>query len=74
MIIPIIMHIDLAVILYIVIFPLAVPKFLLGSFWPKIRGKGPILAVLGENRLGVTADGKLFLFSHALEVSESFSL
>ena len=74
MIIPIIMHIHLAVILYIVIFPLAVPKFLLGSFWPKIRGKGPILALLGENRLGVTADGKLFLFLRSLEASESFSL
>ena len=73
MIIPIIMHIHLAVILYIVIFPLAVPKILLGSFWPKIRGKRPILALLGENRLGVTADGKLFLFSQSLEVSESFS-
>ena len=67
------MHIYLAVILYIVIFPLAVPKILLGSFWPKIRGKRPILALLGKNRLGVTADGKLFLFSQSLEVSESFS-
>ena len=73
MIIPFIMHIDLAVILYIVIFPLAVPKILLGSFWPKIRGERPILAILGENRLGVTADGVLFLFSHSLELSESFS-
>ena len=73
MIIPIIMHIDLAVILYIVIFPLAVPKFLLGSFWPKIREKSAILAIVEENRLGVTADGKLFSFSHSLEVSESFS-
>ena len=54
-------------------FPLAVPKILLGSFRLKIRGKGPILAILGENRLGVTADGKLFLFSHSLEVSKYFS-
>ena len=67
------MHIDLAVILYIVIFPLAVPKFLLGLFWPKIRGKRPILALLGENCLGVTAGGKLFLFLPSLEVSESLS-
>ena len=48
MIIPFIMHIDLAVILYIVIFPLAVPKILLGSFWPKIRGKGQFWQFWGK--------------------------
>ena len=46
MITSVIMQIDLAVILYIVVVPLAVPKLLLGSFWLKIRGKEPTLAIL----------------------------
>ena len=66
------MHIHLAVILYIVIFPLAVPKILLDSFWPKIRGKRPILAILGENRLGVTADGNYFYFRILLKYLNLF--
>ena len=73
MIIPIIMHIHLVVILGMVIFPLAVLKFLLGLFWPKIKGEKPILAILGENCLRVTASGKLVTFFHPLEVFESFS-
>ena len=56
-----------------VIFPLAVLKFLLGLFWPKIKGEKPILAILGENCLRVTASGKLVTFFHPLEVFESFS-
>ena len=73
MIIPIIMHIHLVVILGMVIFPLAVLKFLLGLFWPKIKGEKPILAILGENCLRVTASGKLVTFFLSLEVFESFS-
>ena len=74
MIILIIMHIHLVVILGIVIFPLAVLKFLLGLFWPKIKGEKPILAILGENCLRVTASGNIATLFHPLEVFESFSL
>ena len=48
--------------------------FLLGLIWLKIRRKRSFLAVLGQNRLWLTASGKLFLFSHPLETCKSFSL
>ena len=73
MIIPIIMHIDLAVILGIVIFPLAFLIFLLGSIWLKIKENRQFLAILGQNSPRRAASGKLFLFSHLSEVCEACS-
>ena len=74
MMIPIIMHIHLAVILGMVIFPLVVLRFPLGLICPKIKAKPPNLAILAQNCLQLTASGKLFWFSHFAEVMKSFSL
>ena len=66
------MHIHLAVILGMVIFPLAFLKFLLGLIWPKIKGNQPFLAKFDQNRLWLTAKGKSLFFSDALEIGKHF--
>ena len=72
MIIPTIMHIHLAVILGMVIFPLAFLKFLLGLIWPKIKRKKPFWALFGQNPLWLTAKGKSLFFYDAPEIGKHF--
>ena len=62
MIIPIIIHIHLAVILGMTIFPLAFLNFLFGLIWPKKGGKRSFLAIIGQYCPRLTASGKLIYF------------
>ena len=72
MIIQFVMHIWLAVILDMVIFPLAFLKFSLSLIWPQIRRKRQFLALFAQNRLWLTASGKLIYFLILLRSANLF--